>query len=359
MNNPSRPAFNYAEFEASFRGSREEVKDKLTIYLPLIHKIAPDSEHPCLDIACGRGEWLELLKKEGYPATGIDINPEFVESCKKNGLRVEQTDLFEFLKRQGEQRYKLITGFHIIEHITFEQQQLLLQQVLSLLAPDGLLILETPNPENVTVGSCNFYIDPTHIRPVPPQLLLFLAQQANFGYPLIAKVNRFSSDNKLRFMQDPSPEVNRYNKFVEFVSSRLFQAPDYALIAFKDKKPDKLLLQEVTDINQKNEAFEAPADTLDDLRALLWGRDLKILDLNEKLQKAYADLHASKNELASVYNTAAGQFIRQYKSFKRKLKAKKSSKENNDSDTPELPKTVRKVYDQLRDAFDNSNNQHP
>jgi O-antigen chain-terminating methyltransferase len=39
--------------------------------------------------------------------------------------------------------------------------------------PGGLLILETPNPENLVVGACTFWYDPTHIRPLPPAMMRF------------------------------------------------------------------------------------------------------------------------------------------------------------------------------------------
>lgn len=367
MHNSSLPVFNYSAFEDSFRGSREEIKEKLAIYLPLVKQLAPDSEYPVLDIACGRGEWLELIKEHGYPAIGIDINNEFVLSCLSRGLRVQQSDLFDFLINQSTQRYKLITGFHIIEHVPFDQQQKLLKLVLSLLAPDGVLIFETPNPENVIVGSCNFYIDPTHIRPVPAQLLLFLAQQANFGYSLIAKVNRFTIGNTLHFMQNQSAETEKYNQFVEFVSSRLFQAPDYALIAFKSKEPDNKLIQEILLINDINDTFEAPVNSKDELRALLWDRDQEILTLSdqlrnqdEEIRQAYNRIREYEKELASVYNTAAGQFIKHYKSFKKKLKDKKTRKHKTNihiqgaeyDSSPGIPKTVQKVYNQLQQAFE-------
>src|SRR5438132_8338249 len=52
----------YASFDEQFRGSREEIKQRLGIYLPILseHRLG-GADMPILDVGCGRGEWLELL----------------------------------------------------------------------------------------------------------------------------------------------------------------------------------------------------------------------------------------------------------------------------------------------------------
>jgi O-antigen chain-terminating methyltransferase len=249
---------NYTEFEASFRGAREEIKARLSVYLPLLKLLSVESSQPALDIACGRGEWLELVTENGIPANGFDINAEFVEQCKIKGLDADKADLFVFFNAPGETRYKLITGFHIVEHLSFVQQQLFLENIFTLLSPGGAVILETPNPENVTVGSCNFYIDPTHLRPVPPHLLRFLAVQAGFASPVIARLNRDTVGEPVIMMTEDLPGATHYNRLADIIASRLLQAPDYALIAFKPPAPDLDMLEAVATINKINDSFVRP-----------------------------------------------------------------------------------------------------
>ncbi len=259
MNNPSDQEFNYSVFESFFRGQRQEIKHRLSAYLLLITLLPLGDLHPALDIGCGRGEWLELLEDNGIECTGIDSNGEFVESCLHLKLTAEKADLFDFIPRQSMEKFSLITGFHLIEHISVEKQLWVLREMFRLLMPGGMVILETPNPENVTVGSCNFYIDPTHIRPLPHQLLYFYALQAGFASPMIARLNRHTVGAPLQLMRANKPGAARYNQLVELIAARLMQAPDYALIAFKPPGPTQAMLDTVAAINNSNDSFVLPA----------------------------------------------------------------------------------------------------
>ena len=259
----SEHSFSYSAFENFFRGPRDQIKQKLFIYLPLVTSCTALAIKPALDIGCGRGEWLELLGDNYINAVGIDSNAEFVDYCQSMSLKVEMQDLFEFLAIQGDQQYSLITGFHIIEHIPPDKQLGFLHSVFRLLSPGGIIIFETPNPENVTVGSCNFYIDPTHIRPIPTHLLQFLALQAGFASPLIARLNRDTVGAPLQLMADSEPGAAHYNQLVHMIASRMLQAPDYSLIAFKPPAPDKAMINAVAAINHLNDSFIQPPDSSD------------------------------------------------------------------------------------------------
>ncbi|MBV5319824.1 MAG: methyltransferase domain-containing protein [Chlorobium phaeobacteroides] len=248
-------AFNYSEFEISFRGSREEVVAKLSAYFPFVLQLGINSSTPALDLASGRGEWLELLKEHGIDAYGIDMNVDFVRYCRNNGLQVDCADIFTYLSDYKDIRYRLITGFHIIEHLTFEKQNEFLERTYEQLTDGGVLILETPNPENTVLGCCNFYNDPYHIRPVPPQLLKFLALQAGFIAPVIVKLNRYTVGTPLQLMHESIPGAEMFNQLVELVSSNFQQAPDYALIAFKNIPPSEQLLSHLENINRETENY--------------------------------------------------------------------------------------------------------
>ncbi len=258
MMNTLYSPFNYEAFESFFRGPLNEIKQRLSVYLPLANLLPIESSAYALDLGCGRGEWLELLNENRIPALGIDYNPKFVEHCRTNGLTVEEADLFSFVDREHEICYSLITGFHLIEHIPPERHTSFFEAVFDMLAPGGIFILETPNPENVTVGSCNFFIDPTHLRPVPPHLLQFLAIQTGFASPLIARVNRNTVGEPLSMMAGETPEAALYNRLVDIISSRLLQAPDYALIAFKPPAPSLAMLEAVSAINRLNDSYLLP-----------------------------------------------------------------------------------------------------
>ncbi|NTV05185.1 MAG: methyltransferase domain-containing protein [Chlorobiaceae bacterium] len=341
--NIPKQQIDYAAFEACFRGSRQEIKIKQSIYLPLVKQLSLGGEHPALDIGCGRGEWLELLQENNIQAEGVDSNTDFVESCKKIGLPVFQADVFDFFSNSEKKQYNLITGFHIFEHIPAENQLVFLHNIFSLLAPGGVLILETPNPENVTVGSCNFYIDPTHIRPIPPQLAAFLALEAGFVSPIIARVNRYTVGNKIRLMPESIRGAEIFNQLAEMFTERILQAPDYALIAFKPPVPSDCLLQSVRLINEENQDCIIRPDSREALIASLEQKVKELQEKSEELVNVQSQLRQKEAELNSVYKTAAGQFIRFYKSLKKKNKRSK----NKGSDINEHPESVKKTYKKL------------
>lgn len=172
----------YKAFEDCFRGSRETIKERLTVYLPFI---LPLKEHysnaKVIDLGCGRGEWLELLKEHQIDAIGVDLDGNMLAACHEQGLNAIQGDAIETLKTLPDNSQLAVTGFHIAEHLPFEILHVLVQEALRVLLPGGLLILETPNAENLIVGASDFYLDPTHIRPLPLPLLVFMANYYGFN----------------------------------------------------------------------------------------------------------------------------------------------------------------------------------
>ncbi len=165
----------YLAFENRFRGTREDVTEKLKVHLPLIAQAkigTPDAY--ILDVGCGRGEWLELLHENGYTAKGIDINRAMIEQCQARGLEVMESEVIAYLQSLPDASLGAVTGFHIIEHLPFPLLLKLFSEVARVLQPNGLAIFETPNPQNLLVGACDFYSDPTHQRPLYPETIQFL-----------------------------------------------------------------------------------------------------------------------------------------------------------------------------------------
>ncbi|MBF0101319.1 MAG: methyltransferase domain-containing protein [Desulfobacterales bacterium] len=183
----------YVSFEDSFRGSRQEIKRRQTIYLSDIdHLKIKTSQFPILDIGCGRGEWLELLKENGYSAIGIDINRRMVQECCDLGLTVEEADAISYLQCQQNGSFSVVTGFHIVEHLPLKQLIRLLDECLRVLCTGGMVIFETPNPENLLVGAYYFYMDLTHKNPITPDSFKFLIEHRGFVQIQIKRHNKYS-----------------------------------------------------------------------------------------------------------------------------------------------------------------------
>jgi SAM-dependent methyltransferase len=215
----------YVLFEDRFRGTREDIKERQRKYLPyLAETITATDRDPMLDLGCGRGEWLDLLKENGYLAQGVDTNRFMIESCRQRDLEVVEADVIEFLRQQKSETVGAVTSFHLIEHLSFESLISLLDECLRVLRPGGIIILESPNPENIQVGACNFYVDPTHRRPIPPVTAAFLVEIRGFVQAEILRMH--PSDGTCQATPSDDLLTTRFNQ--------LFCGPrDYAVIGRK------------------------------------------------------------------------------------------------------------------------------
>ncbi|RFF64479.1 methyltransferase domain-containing protein [Stutzerimonas stutzeri] len=212
----------YRAFEEKHRGSRELILSRLDAYrsfiLPL-KEVNPAAALHAIDLGCGRGEWLEILLAEGFLPRGIDQDEGMLQGCLELNLPAERGDALAFLSTLPNESQTIVSAFHVVEHISFDQLRTMVSEALRVLKPGGLLIMETPNPENIAVATRNFYLDPTHQRPIPPQLLEFLPEYYGFAR---AKVLRLQESKALA--ESASPTLN---DVLEGAS------PDYAVVAQK------------------------------------------------------------------------------------------------------------------------------
>lgn len=212
----------YVHFERWFRGTDEEIKKRQGVYVPYFTSSKLDSkEYPVVDIGCGRGEFVELLQEHNVRAIGLDLNKSMVEVVKKKGLEAVQADALSYLRKQPSNSLMAITGFHIVEHIPFVDLVRIFNECYRTLAPGGFVIFETPNPENVIVGSCNFYNDPSHLHPLPPAFLELVIKTRGFPQTEVKRLHPLKAGVT---MDDP---------VLQEIADRFFGPQDYAIIATK------------------------------------------------------------------------------------------------------------------------------
>lgn len=174
-------AWLHSAVEGTFRGPVEEIRARLRAYVPFLARLPVDArELPALDLGCGRGEWLELLRDERMTAVGVDDNPVSVERCVARGLQVVRGDAIAYLLEQPDHAFSVVSLFHVVEHLPTETMVRMLLEARRVLIPGGLLIVETPNPDNLLVASSSFHLDPTHRRPIPLPLLRVIVEFAKF-----------------------------------------------------------------------------------------------------------------------------------------------------------------------------------
>jgi SAM-dependent methyltransferase len=213
---PGIPPGVYALFEERFRGSPREIAERQRFYLDFVRG-APG---PVLDVGCGRGEFLGLLRAAGISASGIESNPVSVEAGRQAGLEIELGDVFAALASRPAGRLGAVVALQVVEHWPPEAIFRFLQEARRVLAPGGVLIAETVNADSFA-GQRAFYLDPTHVRPVPAQLLAFLAEAAGLTDVRVEYRSPLPDSERL---EERSPNEKRLNAL-------LLGPQDYAVVA--------------------------------------------------------------------------------------------------------------------------------
>lgn len=212
----------YEDFERIFRGSPETIRERLVPYLDDVLAV----EGPVLDVGSGRGEWLDMLREHGQEATGVELNTVFAEAARRRGNDVVVGDGIAELRKRPDGSLGAVTAFHVVEHLEFSDLVELVDAALAALQPGGVLILETPNPTNLRVSSASFYLDPTHVRPVHPQLLEYVVLARGFVHVELRFFDR-GSDLGLSLPEQTDRSL------VEQLDRELFGAEDYAVVGRK------------------------------------------------------------------------------------------------------------------------------
>jgi O-antigen chain-terminating methyltransferase len=213
----------YASLEDRFRGTRAEIKERQRVYIPCLREANLAQGSLVIDLGCGRGEWLELLREEGFDPRGVEINREFLNVCRESGLNVVEADCLEYLRASPSESAGALTLFHVIEHLPMRILIDVLGEAHRVLKPGGLLIVETPNPDNVVVGACTFYTDPTHQRPLPRALTSRLFEAKGFAEVAVLPLHPVDPDWLHGATDRISLTINHY----------FYGAQDYAVLGRK------------------------------------------------------------------------------------------------------------------------------
>jgi len=291
----------YKSFEDKFRGQRSEIKKRLLAYEPFLQILKQQDEKPAaVDLGCGRGEWLEILKQNGFAARGCDVSEEMLKECEKNTLEAKNQGAIEFLSELEDSSLALVSAFQLVEHLEFSELCELIKQACRVLKDGGILILETPNPENLRVATLNFYLDVTHAKPIPPMLLEYLCEFEGFNNTFMMRLN-----SNLSFSED----LENQNVTLRDVLSSV--GLDYAVLGLKngDEKTKEAFLNAA----KSGYSFEELADRFDvstfenktqmlELKNDVWKGSL---ETKEALWKSSLELMESKNQIANLQNENA------------------------------------------------------
>lgn len=215
---------DYFDFENHFRGSREAIKSVQQQYVKYF-----EGRKNVLDLGCGRGEFLELMKENNIEAVGVECYTEFAEYCKMKDLNVVEEDAIAYLAKQ--EKVGGIFAGQLIEHLKFNQIVKLCELAYEKLEEGAYIILETPNPMSLAIYTHAFYMDPSHNKPIHPLTMEYFMRKVGFKDVEIL----FTDSSKYpveipALISDNIENIDAFNQSMKEVSQTLFGSQDYAII---------------------------------------------------------------------------------------------------------------------------------
>jgi len=220
---------DYMGFENRFRGSRELIKQQQSSYLQYLQ-----DKNDVIDLGCGRGEFLEVLNENGFNAIGVDLYPDFLTLCQKEGVKLVEEDALVYMSAIDEQSLDAITAFHLIEHLFTGDLVKLCKQSFEKLRPKGVLIFETPNPACLSTYTDSFYVDPTHTKPIHPETLVYYLDMAGFNDIRVVYTESSKTGYRLPKLEIENEEMlGIFNSGIDELSNKIYGSKDYAVIAIK------------------------------------------------------------------------------------------------------------------------------
>ncbi|MCC7042577.1 MAG: class I SAM-dependent methyltransferase [Acidobacteria bacterium] len=230
-------SFKYLGFENEFRGPVEEIRRRLEAYVPLF-----DGQHDVLDVGCGRGEFLDLLRAKGIRARGIDLNDAMVEETRARGLDAEKADALAYLTSLPDGSLGGLFAAQVIEHLPADYLTTLVEVAGQKIRAGGVLVFETINPTCWVAFFESYIRDLTHVRPLHPETMQYLLRVSGFSHVRVAYSSPVSAAGKLAPLAvDPAsiddPLLRHLVETVDgntsALNSRLFGYQDYAVIGRK------------------------------------------------------------------------------------------------------------------------------
>ena len=221
-------SYKYVGFEDTFRGSAEDIRARVAEYLPVF-----EGTQDVLDVGCGRGEFVSLLRERGISARGIDINPAMIDVCRQQGLDAERADALAFLRAQPDSSLGGLFAAQVVEHLEPRYLMALLGTAFEKLRPGAPIVLETINVACWSAFFQSYIRDITHVRPVHPETLQYLLVATGFQQVDIRYLSPCPDPDKLQRVEaQPSlgAAVDTLNANVDRLNRLLFSWLDYAVV---------------------------------------------------------------------------------------------------------------------------------
>jgi O-antigen chain-terminating methyltransferase len=225
------PYFDYFGFAERFRGTEADIKERQSVYVDYFKE-----SDQVLDIGCGRGEFLELLKEAGIEAKGVDLDLDMVLYCQEKGLDVMREEAYAYLESLPDESLGGLFAAQVVDHLEPSRVIELVNLCHRKLQSGGVLIFETPNPACLTAFARRIYMDFSHFRPIHPEAMKFLFESAGFQNVQA----KFSSPVEPSMRIPPLSTVTanakmaeEFNRGIERLNDLLYGFQEYAIIGRK------------------------------------------------------------------------------------------------------------------------------
>jgi len=228
----TRRSLDYRSFEDRHRGDFEDIRKLLSVYLPYFR-----GSRRVLDVGCGRGEFLRILRDEGIEAYGVDSDETMVEAAHEEGLEVVLDDAVAHLRSLDMGAIDAIFCSQVAEHLQTWELMALLEVAHRKLAPGGVIVFETPNPECLFIFHSFFYVDLTHIRPIHPEAMRWAFETSGFTDVRIDRVLPLPDDVRLEEVPvdlHDDPTWLRMATNVVRLNALLYGPQHYVAVGYKE-----------------------------------------------------------------------------------------------------------------------------
>ncbi len=218
---------DYHGFENENRGNEESLLEQQKLYIDYFR-----GKSYVLDVGCGRGEFLTLLRNEGIGAKGIEVSRDFVDYCQGKGLNVEYGEVVEYLKQQPNESIDGLIALQVVEHLDPAYLARFVKLAFKKMSKDSYIVLETINPQSLIVFAASYHNDLTHIQPIHPAALQFMCKTAGFqDCNVVYSAPVPEKDLLVKLPEDPQNAI--FNDNVDKLNHLLYGPQNYAIVGKK------------------------------------------------------------------------------------------------------------------------------